>query len=392
MWPLPTRERDRLADATLLSCALIGSHPWHLNTRLMYERFGIGDVSAHVIHGHGRQLLYEEWVEVRPDGAGRWHTSRPPGAETWPTIRVDHLATPARDRLAALVATFDDPAEPDRAAPEGLAFARNATAVAAPGAPAPLRTQLRAFAESGRLAAAVSANPGSVQKLAARLLGDLRAARDAGAVDGVAAADVLIGIELASAIAKSVGPADGPFRWAQYAMVACRQIGAARPSIGPVLAKAVREGFAPVIDELAGRMLARGEKEQRRALDLERPNRIRFAKILYDGYPYLLAARQLARSLTDLIAEPGPAAIRTFQVADERAVRSVDGMIDQWADLDERRLRAERAMIARAQAAGDRMAVRRIIVQGEEALRRPRSARPYLLGETIPKARSSGAG
>jgi hypothetical protein len=56
-------------------------------------------------------------------------------------------------------------------------------------------------------------------------------------------------------------------------------------------------------------------------------------------------------------------------------------MIEQWADMGEQRLRSERDQIAEARRRGDKVTEWSILNEGEQALRRPRSARAFLTGQ-----------
>ncbi|MFC9964043.1 hypothetical protein ACFVH4_07330 [Nocardia ignorata] len=139
-------------------------------------------------------------------------------------------------------------------------------------------------------------------------------------------------------------------------------------------------GLADGALELATGFLSAGEQRRDAALDQPTYDRGGFAKALYDAYPYLHAARTLAAALVAVTGEQ--AHRRTLQVADEWAVRVVDGLFHQWFDLDGTTLSQERAVLAAAVAAGDRRRVRSILLHGETALLRPRSARAHLLPTT----------
>ncbi|MEU7633521.1 hypothetical protein AB0C34_26690 [Nocardia sp. NPDC049220] len=403
MWSLPQSDEAWLSEAPLLACALVGSHPTYLNGSLqLLEQYaetaqrdleavaedpqqGIAGMSARIRQHQGDELIREGWAEVRPDRSGRLHRVAPPSAIEWRTVDVDLARTPARDRLMALThRAWRIPCADEQTA-YLLQFMRNAIAITAADAVAPIRRGLLTITKELQLGSI--AQPGMapldlVNAQQQRLMGVLWAEREVGSVDGATAADVLIGILLASGIAQCAGP-DGPLLWATYLMHADRQIVTSQP-IEPVIARAVREGFSEVVADLAAGLLDCGEQLQRAARDLETFDRGRFAKLLYDGYPYLHAARTLAGCLIESIEPRGvdsPEA-RIFRVADELAVRFVDGMFHQWFDFDDYWLDVDRELIAQALSAGDDRAMRRILVGDETALHRPRSARGYLLRGT----------
>jgi hypothetical protein len=65
-------------------------------------------------------------------------------------------------------------------------------------------------------------------------------------------------------------------------------------------------------------------------------------------------------------------------------VRMADGLAHQWRSWaigDQGGIPRERQLVEEAQRRGDDAEVRRLLLSGEYALLRPRSYRPFLLGE-----------
>ncbi|NKX86367.1 hypothetical protein [Nocardia coubleae] len=384
MWVLPQSDHDCFREAALLACALIGADPVYLDANFqLLEHYsasartdphlGVEHVSAHLRHHDRDGTVREGWAQVRADLSGRLYDAPPPDTH-WRDIDIDLTRTPARDRLAALAPRalrIDD---------ENLThlqtFIRNAVTVttAAP----PLGAGLLALARELRVGAL--ARPGMdphdlIDAQQQRLITAVWEQRELGRADGALAADVLTAVMLGAAAAQDTGIAE----WARYLAEADTYLTTARP-ISPLIERAVRDGHQSIVEQLATGFLSAGEQRRDAALDQPTYDRGGFAKALYDAYPYLHAARTLAAALVAVTGEQ--AHRRTLQVADEWAVRVVDGLFHQWFDLDGTILSQERAVLAAAVAAGDRRRVRSILLHGETALLRPRSARAHLLPTT----------
>ncbi|MBA3618018.1 MAG: hypothetical protein H0W56_00170 [Acidothermales bacterium] len=268
---------------------------------------------------------------------------------------------------------------------EGRAFVNNVVANTPPTATSPVRLGLLALGESGLLAREIQDTPHKVATMTARaseILGLLRAAREDGEVDGMTCSDGLIGLNIAFSIARAVGADAGPSRWVEYMSATCLHAGGAPYTVGPVLGRAVRAGFSPVLGDLARNLLREGDKFGDRALNQAEYDRFAFAKDLYDGLPLLIAAQRIARALVELdsCSKERPNWAKTYQVAEEKVVRFQDGVFWQWADLGNVRLRDEIDRIAAARRRGDEREVDKIKWSGEEEYRRPRSLRSALDG------------
>jgi hypothetical protein len=402
MWDLPRSDFDCFCEAALLACGVIGGHPRFIDANLqLLERYsqsaerdlaavaedperGVVDMSAHLRHIERDGPVREGWAQVRSDLSGRLHHTAPPEAGTWRTLDVDLARTPARDRLAALAPRACRIAD-DRIA-HLQRFIQNAAAITAPGARPPIRRGLLALIKElglGDIARPGMAPSDLVHGQEQRLISAVWEQRELGLVDGATAADALTAVMLASAVAQSADSTQGLALWARYLAYADANITAAQ-SMTPLAQLAVQDGYQDIVGQLAAGFLDCGEQMRDAAVHQPTYDRGGFAKALYDSYPYLHAARTIAAALP-VTAEPGidesPAA-RIHRVADEWAVRVVDGLFYQWFDLDNQWLDLDRQLIAQALAVGDNRLVRRILLDGETALHRPKSARAHLLPTT----------
>ncbi|MFD4351108.1 hypothetical protein ACFWPX_01015 [Nocardia sp. NPDC058518] len=398
MWMMPPNDRDCFSEATLLACALIGADPIYIDSNLQlleqYSRSapadlaavsedrerGIESLSTHLRHVDRDGQVREGWAQVRADLSGRLHDTPPPEAGAWRTLDVDLTRTPARDRLAALAPRACRVA--DERLAQLQAFIGNAVAITAPGARPPLRGGLLTLVRELRLGELVRPGMDPLEVVAAqeqRLAGAVWEQRELGLVDGATAADALIAIMLAGTIAHTADPVTGVGLWARQLAYADAYITAGRP-IAPLIEQAIRDGHHAIVEQLAEGFLDCGEQMRDTAMNQPTYDRGGFAKALYDTYPYLHAARTVAATLASITADE--AHTRIHQVADEWAVRVVDGLFHQWLDLGNEGFDQERRTIAAAIADGDQRRVRRILLDGETALLRPKSARAQLLPAT----------
>lgn len=398
MWMLPPNDADCFDEAMLLACALIGADPIYVEANVqLLEQYsttaaadlaavsqdregGVERLSAHLRHLDRAGRVREGWAQVRSDLSGRLHDAPPPDAAGWRTLDVDLTRTPARDRLAALAPRARRVSDVRLAPLQG--FIGNAVAITAPGARPPLRGGLLTLIRELRLGDLARPGMDPLEVVTAqehRLVGAVWEQRELGLVDGATAADALTAIMLAGAIAHTADPVTGIGLWARQLAYADANITAAQP-ITPLVERAIRDGYAGIVEQLAEGFLDCGEQMRDTAVHQPTYDRGGFAKALYDTYPYMHAARTVAATLAPITADE--AHTRIHQVADEWAVRVVDGMFHQWLDLDNAGFDQERRLIAAAVANGDQRRVRRILLDGETALRRPKSARAQLLPVT----------
>jgi len=373
-----------------LACAIMAGHPGavDLNLVLRARLAPIEDTGAGqwVQFMSGNRVVHQGWVETRANGSGRAHTSPPPGAEDWVRVPIDLGWKPARLRLQALAARIADLPPSDPQVIEGRRFVENVIANTPPAPTSPVRRGLLALGESGLLAQEIQDSPHKTAMMKARankILDLLRAARERGEVDGLTCSDGLIGLNIAFRIADAVGDDVGPSRWVEYMTATCVHAGGTPYTVGPVLGRAIRAGYSPVLGDLAEKLLREGERFGTRALNQAEYDRFAFAKDLYDGLPLLISAQRIARALVELdpASEGHPKWPRIDQVAEEKAARYQDGVFWQWADLGNVTLRDEIERVAAARRRGDEREVGRIKRSGEEEFRRPRCLRSVLDGE-----------
>jgi hypothetical protein len=142
--------------------------------------------------------------------------------------------------------------------------------------------------------------------------------------------------------------------------------------------KAVREGQLTALVDAGRDLLDEAGRLRDEAMDGP-PSRDFFSWCLFRAQPYALAATHLLRIAAEAPADDQPATARLAAAADEVLTRLHDGILHQWSDFGDMRLNQEREVIRAARARGDETTVQLILRDGEFALRRPRSAREYLL-------------
>lgn len=147
-----------------------------------------------------------------------------------------------------------------------------------------------------------------------------------------------------------------------------------------VTVKAVREGFAEVMDQVADDLLSQAEQHRDQALDgpLDRDY---FSNQLFLGTAKASAAMHLYQLLKEA-APKGESGHRPKRraVAEELAVRMQDGVDRQWLDVGDVQMARDWEEAHRLKEIGDERGLRRFLTEGELRLFRPRAARELLLG------------
>ncbi|GGM36277.1 hypothetical protein GCM10012275_04400 [Longimycelium tulufanense] len=390
--PLP-RGQAALAEAVLLGRALLGAEPQFLEQNILvreaWEAAGLPDrdVTVRMITKGLGPGAKKHYICLDEHGAGRHHDDsyRPPGRVR--TLRVRLGRTPARDRFLslnrhlaeqlleaeAIEATGGPPPHPV-ALRRGRFVANAAHAIDHCVLDEP-HPELRELSDQFRRTALLS--PEGVPLSAAEgLEGEANGRRDEGRLGSTAAAALLVVARLPSAIAAAGQAQRVEFtRFFSFGML---ELGVSPgQAIYGLCGKALREGHAEVVFRAAEDLLREAERRRDTALDGP-PDRDAFGELLFAAAPYALAALLLASAAAD---EGSSAELAVQATAEELFVRLQDGLVHQWADLGDVRLREERRQIREAQQRGDTLTVNLIVREGELGLHRPRAVRDLLLGK-----------
>ncbi|HEY2278075.1 MAG TPA: hypothetical protein VGI00_06950 [Streptosporangiaceae bacterium] len=390
--PLPEGYWAR-CELSLLAWALVGSWPRDLDRRVaLYDAPGkqedlSRDGLTHVTRRSGPKTVGEYWVIIRSDGRAR-HYAEYPAAEDLAgfdryEVVIDQDSRIASDRYRSILAGL---AEQLPAA--GLDIMRNPLVVAE-RADQGVRCQV--LQDAARMLQERYLEPigregkAAVQRLdsaGGELERSMRLHRDRLAVDANEASVLLMAGGLAWAVSVN---AEGwiPFRYGEYLARAADQLSTGRwESMRYAISDAFQAGYHDALGSLADLYYETAKRYRDLALDAP-AEPWEFAQRLFRALPYAAAAANLSRWAAPLAGGAAGWMSRQSQT-EELMVRLADGLAHQWRSWaigDQGDIPRERRLVEEAQLRGDDAEVRRLLLSGEYALLRPRSYRPFLLGE-----------
>jgi hypothetical protein len=211
----------------------------------------------------------------------------------------------------------------------------------------------------------------------------MRLHRDRLAVDANEASVLLMASGLAWAVSAS---AEGwiPFRYGEYLARAADQLATGRwEAMRYAVADAFRAGYQDALGSLTD--LYYETAKQYRDLALDAPAQPwEFTQRLFRAIPYATAAANLSHWMVQLADAAAAGWVSRQSQTEELMVRMADGLSHQWRSWalgDQGDIPRERRLVEEAQLRSDDAEVRRLLLSGEYALLRPRSYRPFLLGE-----------
>jgi hypothetical protein len=399
-----------LQEAGLLAQALIGGDPLRVEAMLAFEsalaQRGI-KTKGMVLHAEFKrrrggangelELLLEQWIDLRHEGAGRTYHQPPEdlGADLIEVVvEIDRpLGLERLQRLvdAAAMVTSDEAL---------LSPLHNAVAACDQGRSSQANPVLAAFAD--QLVRCHLSSPQDAiawLPLAAEECAEwVSQQRGSWCIDAATAASVMLASTIPNYCASGQAASETA-TWSEcfvrHLTFAVLQLcsGDVRASF-PVISKAVREGHADSLRQLASDLLKEAEKHRDLALDGP-PDRMQFGHELFLAAPFALATRWLEsgiRNFGNVDARHSEEDLQKETEAEELYARLCDGLAAQWLDWLAGRFRTEQAAVLAAEAAGDKLLVWQLLREGEYGLRRPRSVRPMLLGAETNQTRWSDDG
>jgi hypothetical protein len=210
----------------------------------------------------------------------------------------------------------------------------------------------------------------------------MRLNRDRLAIDANEASALLMAGGLAWAVSVS---AEGwiPFRYGEYLARAADQLSTGRwEEMRYAVSDAFQAGYHDALGSLADLYYETAKRYRDLALDAP-AEPWEFTQRLFRAMPYATAAANLSQWAAQLAGAAAGWMSRQSQT-EELMVRMADGLSHQWRSWaigDQGDIPRERRLVGEAQRRGDDAEVRRLLLSGEYALLRPRSYRPFLLGE-----------
>jgi hypothetical protein len=229
-----------------------------------------------------------------------------------------------------------------------------------------------------RLSAATA--PPALAEIARGLEERALAGRTRGELSTWPAAALLLAARLPPAVAAGVPAGRQTVESARHLGFAILELGvSAWQAIHGPPHKALREGHGAAVLAVARDLQAAAERHRDRALDGP-ADREHFSEQLLLALPYALGAMQLDRFLLAASPDVDHAVRAHSTAAEEMFVRLQDGLVHQWLDCDDARLREDRDKIIDARQRGDALAVHLLLREAELGLLRPRAARDWLLG------------
>jgi hypothetical protein len=390
--PLPEGYWAR-CELSMLAWALVGSWPQDLDRRVaLFDAPGkqedlSRDGLTHFTRKSGPRTVGEFWVIIRSDGSARHYADFPAaedvaGFDRYEVV-LDQDSRIASDRYRSILAALAG-----QLPAAGLAIMRNPLVVAE-RADQGIRCQV--LQDAARMLQEHYLEPigregmEAVQRLdsaGGELERTMRLNRDRLAIDANEASALLMAGGLAWAVSVS---AEGwiPFRYGEYLARAADQLSTGRwEAMRYTVSGAFQAGYQEALGSLADLYYETAKRYRDLALDAP-AEPWEFTQCLFRAMPYATAAANLSQWTAQLAGGAAGWMSRQSQ-AEELMVRMADGLSRQWRSWaigDQGDIPRERRLVEEAQLRGDGAEVRRLLLGGEYALLRPRSYRPFLLGE-----------
>jgi hypothetical protein len=385
--PVPSGQ-DAVAEAGLLAQALMAASPPYAEARFAARQDDpgtAGDGVLHLILSRDGQVMQDFYLEKRADGGGRYHADVP-AEERAGTVDVhvdvgDQLTARLRQLSAILAATADERyvrpvTNAAEAAEATLSGAGTDPALAAAGND--LVQACLAGAGAGAADALVTAARDSVRDATQQHL--------TWRMDGWSLAAILIATNVPIACAATADRS--ALDTATFARYLGTAASAARSGdwqqVGIVISRALADGHAGNLAVLGADLSAEAIRLRDEAL-AGPPSPMIFGQKLFEALPYVLAAWWISRWADDGGAPPPGPEPDTWKKrrtdAEELYVRMTDGVFAQWWRYVTGAVAQERRDIMAVARDKGKLAANELLRKGEDSYDRPKSLRPYLLGE-----------
>ena len=383
--PLPSGE-SAADEAGLLAQALVGCQPVTLETQLAVQRemlnrkiqlgFGILHVS---VLWNGRDVG-ERWIELaETHGHSHSHGDVPEGAADTPVITVDIGDGLAKGRLARLISAIEEITDERDLIPlrNALAVCHRAELDEPDPALLSLATELTDKYLVPTLVEGTQEWLNAIMKMPGQpdfVMDKMARCRSKWSIDAHGAAAMLVIGSLPSYCAEAEAEVGTPTTSvAVFIRYLKRIIGAILMGdpyqVFYTVGSAVRDGYRDAMESLASNFHDKAIAHSEAALSGP-PERMQFGRELAIAAPYALAAYLVARQL-----DPDQSMNQRATAANELYVRISDGLIFQWSDWIGGGVAADRNEYLAAIARGDKIAAWKVLKDGEQRFRWPRSVK-----------------
>jgi hypothetical protein len=401
--PLPAG-MDAVAESGLLAQALMAARPWYAEARFAAQQADITQASTarastaqastaqgsagtlHLVLNRDGEVIQDCYIARQADGTGRYYQDVTDDAKASATDLVVEIGDLLTARLARLAEVIGEVAGEEYLAPITAAL-RSAQATLSAGGTDP---ELAAIGQQ-LLQACLLAADADAQLAAGREMVEAAATAHLGwQLDGWSMAAVLIAanVPIACAAGQDGQPGDAQ-TFTRYLGTAASALHSGDwQQVSVVVAKALREEHGRRLAALAADLYSEAVRRADTAVDGP-PSPMIFGGQLFEALPYALAAWWISRWAADAgTPAPNPAPgkegdtwLKRRTDAEELYVRMTDGIFAQWSSYVTGALAAERREIMAVAQAKGKLAANELIRKGEASYHRPRSLRPYLLGE-----------
>jgi hypothetical protein len=373
-----------VAEAGLLAQALMAASPSYAEIRFAAQQAtadaGDGDVLHMILSRHG-QVALDFFIERGSDGSGRYHEDVADDARARAVemhVDVADLLTGRLGRLAGALAGSADEAY--------LTPVRNALQ-AAEATLSPAGTDPALAAAGDRLLQSCLAGSTQAQLVDVRaVIEEMTTRQLQWSLDGWSMGAILIAVNVPVACAATAADdAAGAVTFARYmAMAASAARSGDSLEVGVVVSRALADGHAASLATLSADLLAEAVRRRDAAL-AGPPSPMQFGGMLSQALPYALAGWWISRWADDEGAPAPGQGDDTWKKrrtdAEELFVRMTDGVVAQWMRFISGAVAEERRQIMAVAKEKGKLAANELLRKGEDSYHRPKSLRPYLLGE-----------
>jgi hypothetical protein len=386
--PLPAGT-DALAESGLLAQALMAARPWYAEARFAALQASTAQASTGTLHlmlHRDGEVIQDCYIVRQADGTGRYYQDVPDDVKAGATDLVVEIGDLLTARLARLADVISEAAGDEYLTPIRTAL-RSAQATLSAGGTDP---ELAAIGQGLIQACLLSADAD------AQLAAGRQAVEAAGTahldwrLDGWSMAAVLIAVNVPMACAAGQdGQPDNAQTFTRYLGTAASALSSGDwQQVSVVVAKVLKEEHGSGLAALAADLYSEAVRRADAALGGP-PSPMIFGGQLLEALPYALAAWWISRWAADADAPaPSPAPgkesdtwLKRRTDAEELYVRMTDGVFAQWSRYVAGVLPAERREIMAVAEEKGKLAANELLRKGEASYHRPRSLRPYLLGE-----------
>jgi hypothetical protein len=380
------------AELNLLAWALVGAWAGGLDGYVAIEeadgkqpdltRNGL----THIIKKSAGQVIGEYWQVIRTDGSSRHYDALPAGDLSGfdryeVELDVDQAWASARYRtILGSLSPYMSPDQREIMTNPILATDR-----------ARLRTECAVLQDASRMVAERYLEPigregesalhhldGASSDLHRHMIEQ----RERLSIDANEASALLLAADLAAAASASeAGWRAGTY--GEYIARAADELATGRwDNIGRAVSQALGSGHGDALGRIADAHYEAAKRRRDFAMDAP-AEPLEFTRRLFNAAPYAATTANLSKWAAQVAGAPREWVKRKTET-EELFVRLSTALSHQWlswASGAQGSIPAERLLVEEAQRQGDDAEVRRLILDGEYALRRPRSYRAFLLGE-----------